>query len=448
MSNWLDKIIAVLFFVVMAFAALAHGAVEPWSVALVSATLVGLFLLWALKSVWEKSWTICVPAPAWPLAALLVWGLCQSLGNLSLDGEATRAALLWLGLLLLAFILAATLLRPPDRLTLLGKFAVYFGLALSLFAFLQQATWQGKFYWLRAVDTQAITAPFGPFVHHGHYAGYVELLLPLPLAFLLLHPMRLEKKLLYGFAAALMGLSIIASLARGGILSLAAQLIFLVIVGTRITRTRQVDWDFQPWSLRSWMLRSGAVLVVVLAILVGVFWLGVEPILNRVAQGQLAGSAPGTETFFSNRGWIWRDTWTMFRAHPITGVGLGAFETAYPIYSQSNGSLTVNAAHNDYLQLLAEGGVVAGLLLLWFLLAFVRLLARALRATDSQAQALALGLGTALVGLMVHSIFDFNLQLPSHALLGLTMMAGVAQLATQEAVATPEGILEPNYFDL
>ncbi|HEX4948341.1 MAG TPA: hypothetical protein VFZ34_16830, partial [Blastocatellia bacterium] len=111
-----------------------------------------------------------------------------------------------------------------------------------------------------------------------------------------------------------------------------------------------------------------------------------------------------------------------------------------------------NAAHNDYLQLLAEGGVIAGVLTLWLLVAWGHALGQALRSADSIAQALALGSGAATLGMLVHSIFDFNLQLPSHALLFLTFVGVLTQLgarvAVQEAALMAQATPAGNYFDL
>lgn len=453
-SHWLDKTLMGLFLFLLAFTALAHGAVEPWSLALSSVTIVGLLLLWACQASWEKNWTIAIPAPFWPLLALLGWGVVQSYQwgddaskplTISLDAEATRAVVLWLGLLLITILVAANLLLKRERWQSLQRFCTFFGLALALFALVQQATWNGRFYWWRTINTEEISAPFGPFVHHGHYAGYLELLLPIPLALLLVHRMRLEQKLLYGFAAAMMGVSVIASLARGGMLTLMAQLGFLAVASYWVTQRQQVR-EYLP--ARASLLRAGGVIAMGMAIVLGVLWIGAEPVINRLMHGQVMSSAPQTETFFSNRGWIWRDTWTMFRANPITGVGLGAFESTFPQYSQGNGAVIVNAAHNDYLQILAEGGLVGGAIMLWFVVAVLRSLVRAMKSRDSQAQALALGAGTGLIGILVHSIVDFNLQIPSHALLVLTLIALVSQLAANVA-AKPVAVAaqQPhNYF--
>jgi O-antigen ligase len=83
----------------------------------------------------------------------------------------------------------------------------------------------------------------------------------------------------------------------------------------------------------------------------------------------------------------------------------------------------VPQAHNDYLQIVADSGIVGGLLALWFLIVVFRAIFRGLRAEDPLLAALALGSGAGLFGILVHSIFDFNLQVPSNALLFLLLTA-------------------------
>jgi O-antigen ligase len=104
-------------------------------------------------------------------------------------------------------------------------------------------------------------------------------------------------------------------------------------------------------------------------------------------------------------------------------VGLGAFQTAYPIYSLSDGSLRVSQAHNDYLQVIADAGVFGGLLAVWFLASVLLSIGRGIVSRDQFRRGLAIGSGAGIVGILVHSAFDFNLQIPSNALLFLVLVA-------------------------
>ena len=435
------------------FTALAHGAVEPWSLAIFELLIVFLTLLWGIQAIISRQFTLRVPRVVFPLGLLLVWGLIQSIvltdqtaprHSFSMDVEATRQATTVLSILLLALLLAAHLLVRREQLARLPMFFAGYGLALALFGLIQHFAWDGRFFWWRQT-TDLVTAPFGPFVAHNHFAGYLELLLPLPIAFVILQVGRVEARLFYGFAAVLMAGAAITSLSRGGFISLFAQLLFLAVAAPFIARRHRY-----PRAQRRHFPRLAtpmlAVFVIVVAIGASVYWIGLEPVINRVAQGKIVTTDAQEESFFVSRGWIWRDTITMIRGHLITGVGLGAFETSFPIYSQGDGSLQVAQAHNDYLQLVAETGLVGVVLLLWFLGLVWSQIWRGLQVSDPLLAALALGSGGSIVGMMVHSIFDFNLQLPSHALLLILLTAVLARVQMSEAspsvVPVREGISE------
>jgi len=149
----------------------------------------------------------------------------------------------------------------------------------------------------------------------------------------------------------------------------------------------------------------------------GVIWIGAEPVINRIATGDQNNSGLSKpQPYYGGRGEIWENTWTMIRHNPLMGVGLGAYQTAYPIYARDNGVQGVTAAaHNDYLQVLADAGVIGAAIALWFIIVIFRGIARGVRSPDPMVAAIALGGGAGLFGLLVHSLFDFNLHLPSHA---------------------------------
>jgi O-antigen ligase len=136
----------------------------------------------------------------------------------------------------------------------------------------------------------------------------------------------------------------------------------------------------------------------------------------------------------------------MIGANPFIGVGLGAYETAYPIYSKDDGaivlgkSFAVDRAHNDYLQVLADCGLVGAVLAVWFIVLIFQAVARGRQSRDPLCRALAIGGGAGIFGLLVHSVFDFNLQIPSNALLFLLLTAAVSQAGAKVSATAREGI--------
>jgi O-antigen ligase len=423
----------------MLFATLAFGAVEAWSIAIFTTLVIALLLLWGVKCFVDRRLRLVIPTAAGPLLGLLVLGVLQSISRtdesgrrvaVSMDVEATRLTLEVLAALLVALVLCATFFADDRRLRWLRNFLVLFGLALAVFGILQKLTWNGKYYWL-IEPTSPPFVPFGPFVNHNHFAGYLELIVPIPVALILVRAVTGELSLFYGFAAVMMSVAIFFSLSRGGMISLVAGLIFVIAFGFRSISARGRAYGEGRWA-SALLPRLGAVVLIAAMIGGGVWWVGGDAVIDRAQHTDLTGEAPsntGKETFFQSRGWIWRDTLAMIRANWVTGVGLGAFETAYSLYSQSDGSVIVSQAHNDYLQIVADGGVAGAGLAVWFLIALFRDFARALRSHKEMEMGMVLGCGGGIVAMLVHSLFDFNLQLPSNALLFLALTAVVSNIS-------------------
>jgi O-antigen ligase len=432
--------------------AVASGAVEPWSVAIFELMVVFIISLWGVKAISERRVLVEVPPAAMPMALLVLMGVAQSLAftdgggknrSLSLDVEATRQAVLAVFFLLVCFLAAANFLSVRKRIRVVVRSLVIYGLVMAVFALVQHLSQEGRTYWLRPMS-EGISW-FGPFVNHAHFAGYMALLIPLPIALTMNGIVRREERLLFGFAAAVMGLSLIVSLSRGGMIAMISELIFLLIAGSSWVRRLLGKSDEGGRDLSGEgrkFKRIAAFGGISLSIVVGVMMLGPEPVANRITSGNGSRSSGG-ESLYESRGWIWRDSIRVFEAHPLTGVGMGAFETAFPTYSKSDGSLLVSQSHNDYLQVLTDCGIAGGILAMWFVGASGSAVRRGLGSNDPFRRSLALGSGAAIFGMLVHSLFDFNLQVPSTALLFLLMCA-IAYSASKRADGNRRGAPKTN----
>ncbi|MEK6405894.1 MAG: O-antigen ligase family protein [Acidobacteriota bacterium] len=423
-----DRSIAAGLMVAVVFTTLALGTVEAWSVAIFELIVLVLVLLWAVKAILDKHLELRIPSAALPLGAFVLLGLAQSIAvtdregrtsSLSMDVEATRGAVAVIFFLFVCFLITANFFTSPERLRTLANFLIIFGLALAVFALIQHFTWEGKLFWVRPT-VGAGTG--GPFVNRNHFAGYMEMLIPIPIALALSRAVGGEARLFFGFAAAIMGIAQVSSLSRGGMVSLAAGVLFLAAVSGR--RKRDDPEERKRFSFI--FSRVSVMLLMLAAIVVGVFWVGADfEIIKRVAD------EPVTSSAAAGREAIWADTLTMFRAHPILGVGLGAFETVYPMYGRGDGTLLIQFAHNDYLQVLSDGGLVGGAIAMWFIVVLARAAARATKFAHPLARALGLGSAAGIFALLVHSLFDFNLQIPSNALLFLVLSAVVSRIGAK-----------------
>ena len=429
MSKLLSKAIVAGLLVAVVFTTLALGTVEAWSVAIFQLIVLLLVLLWAAKAIVDRRIEIRIPPAAVPLGGLVLLGLAQSLAltgssgetrSLSMDVEATRGAAAMIFFLFVSFLIAVNLFDTHERLHMFANFLIVFGLALAVFAMIQHFTWDGKMFWVRPTVSAGTG---GPFVNRNHFAGYMEMLIPIPVALAMSRSARLEARLFWGFAALIMSIGEAASLSRGGMVSLAAGLIFFAVMNARRRRNGRADrasrFRFRP---------EYFIVLLFAAIIAGVVWIGADSeILKRLAYDPVA--TGGT----MDRGGVWGDTLAMFRANPILGVGLGAFETVYPIYGKGDGSLLVQFAHNDYLQVLSDGGLIGGALALWFIVTLARSMTQLPKTVDPFLRALGMGSAAGIFALLVHSLFDFNLQIPSNALLFLMLSAIVSVIDRRQA---------------
>ncbi|MBS1791860.1 MAG: O-antigen ligase family protein [Acidobacteria bacterium] len=433
--GFLGDLVAIGLLAGQFFTALAFGAVEAWSIAVFGFLIVCLLFAWVVKGAIDRSVNLVLPHLAFPLTALFIFGFWQSFYkvdatgkqfSVSMDVEATRLCLEILLVLIFAFLIFANFFTSSKRLLWFRNFLILLGLGLSIFGLIQKFTWNGKYYWVIQPSTPT-PSPFGSFVNHNHFAGFVEMIVPIPVAMIVVRVVQKEIAIFYGFAAGMMGLAIVVSLSRWGMVSFAASLIFVVLMSLKIAIRRVKRMGGGVWRLVI-LPRIGALALIALTIGLGVSWIGAGEVLDRLAQTEIQSdlreSSAEKGGFLESRGPIWRDTLAMIRENWLTGVGLGAFETAYPIYSKSSGSVIISQAHNDYLQILADCGVIGGVIAIWFVVVLFRNLVGAIQHQDEVKAVMALGCGGGLVAMLVHSLFDFNLQIPSNALLFLTL-AGV-----------------------
>jgi len=428
MSRFVDKTIVAVLLTAVAFTTLALGTVEAWSVALFELTVVVLILLWTAKAIFDKRLEIRLSPVALPVGALVLVGIVQSIAftgktgqitSLSMDVEATRGATAMVFFLFLALLVASNFFDSPERLRTLSTFLIIFGLGLAVFALIQHFTWEGKMYWMRPVAS-AGAGTGGPFVNRNHFAGYMEMLIPIPLASAFSRAARLEERLFCAFCAAIMSVALVASLSRGGMVSLAAGLVFLVVMIGLFRRSA----SRREAEASSKATAAVLILLMLAAIAIGIVWIGADlDVVKRVA------GEPLTTSLATDRRGIWRDSLTMFQANPILGIGLGAFETVYPIYGHGDGSFVIQFVHNDYLQVLCDAGAVGGAIALWFIVIIARAITKVSSINDPRLRALGVGSAAGIFALLVHSLFDFNLQIPSNALLFLVLAAVLSNVS-------------------
>ena len=131
---------------------------------------------------------------------------------------------------------------------------------------------------------------------------------------------------------------------------------------------------------------------------------------------------------------IWGSTLELIKEHPVAGVGFGAYPAAITKYDTSPGYFKLEQAHNDYLEVLANGGLPALLLALIFLIVVLKKAVRQLAAKDYLRQGTCFGAMLGITGVLIHSMFDFGMQVPINTIVFMILVT----IATRPMVKAEE----------
>lgn len=428
---------------------LAFGTVHMWSLAAFQGGAALVLLLWLGDAFRTRRLRLSANFLQLPLLGLFALGLVQLLPlggaaadataaaggltappvrSLSFDPYATRFILVQLGAFVVYFAAALAFIDSPRRLRVAVRTTIIFGFLLALFGLLQYFVSPDRLLGVRETR-QAVG--FGPFINRHHFATAMVMTAGLPLGLLFSGAVEPDRRLLYAFAALLMGVALVMTNSRGGMLALVAEVAFVVIVSGLVRRPEHEGEGEEEGGeapgvggggrMRGLVVRAAAGAGLVLALLVGVLAFGGEGSLNRLL-GTVNSEDPST-----GRLHFWRGAVQIIQDHPLVGVGLGAFPAVYPRYDTSDGSIyRLEQAHNDYLQILTDGGAVGGALALLFAGGLFFMALRRMQSESDFRRGVALGALAGCFAALVHSFFDFPLHTASNGLLFL----GLAVFAT------------------
>lgn len=411
--------------------ALAYGTVHYWALGLFNLGGLTIMILWVADAWQLGNLRVSRNVLQIPLLGALVLGLVQLLplrdvatdaalafglsNTLSFDPHATRLVLVQMATLLIYFSATLVFVDTPHRLHVMVRTIMIFGFCLAIFGLTQSFTSPTKVYWIRELNQ---STAFGPFINRHHFAGYMELTIALPLGLLFAGAVDKEKRILYGFVAGLMGVALVMTASRGGIISLVAEVIFFALVTAIWRKQSDGERHRRTSRLKSVAVRAGLAAALLLSLFFGVLMLGGEMSINRLIVDSVNTNDPTT-----GRAHFWSVTLQIIKAHPFLGTGLGAFGVVYTRFDSRNGLFRLEQAHNDYLQVLSDGGIIGAALALAFVgLLFYRGFVRA-RSRDDFRRGVALASLGGCFAVLVHSFFDFTLHTTSNALLFLVLAA-------------------------
>lgn len=244
-----------------------------------------------------------------------------------------------------------------------------------------------------------------------------------------------ERKLVYLALSLPLWAALVLANSRGGLFAMLGLMLFLALMwGAAQGRAQAAAGRL----MGSRPVRAALLCGLLLFALVGTVWMGGDPLVARLES--VPGEVGAVSREGSSRAEIWRATWSLVKEQALAGVGFGAYWAAVPQYHAASGEATPQEAHNDYLELLASGGLLGLLPAAWFLVAFARRARRAWGASPGYRRAACLGALAGLCGVALHSLVDFGLHVTANALAALALVAvAAAEVKMPKAAREPAG---------
>jgi len=333
------------------------------------------------------------------------------------------------------------------RIDILICVLIAVGLFEALYAIYQVFSEVPRVWWWKSRSGAGRFAS-GTYIVSNHFAGYMELIVPLTAGFMLAHRQRSRrmlsglgglrawtqqvvdwfspesarpKMILLFFTAVIMGVALLLSASRGGILSMGASLLLVSVLFASKHRYRGYAALFFSLCLFAFIYAAH---------------IGIDPTFDKFRQSE-AGLDKRLLTF--------RSMFPMIGDYPLLGVGLGNFRYLYPRYvpKEHDGVSSSGYSHNDWLEAGTEIGLIgAGLIFLGFIFYLYRLIRTWRARSDPYVLGIGAGAVTALLSLGFHSLSDFNMHIPANPItLAALLAVGYGAVFSQK-----RGVRETRFY--
>ena len=405
------------FVATIAIFAFLPGSIGDPGRSLLALLLCGFSLFRASACFISGSFRISDPVLFLPLAGIVGLALFQllPLSSASDDPFETRSFIIFFSALVLAGESLRHLANSSRQLRILVGAIIAVGVCSAAYGI------------VRATLAEP-SQQYAQFANRNHYAFLAEMTMGLLLGLLIKGRLSRANRLAGGILTAVIIYSLLTAGSRGGLVSLIAMLLFSVIAHTffskrnaqlhssgRLTASRGI-----PFKVRLLGVGAACALIVIVSV-AAIAFVGGDKAVTRFEQ--VRDEVESQSDTRMNRGTIWSITVDLIKQHPIAGAGFGAYAAAITRFDHSNGTFPLEQAHNEYLEILANGGIIGLILFGTF---FSLAASRAFRAVSADAQLLrstCFGATLGVFGVLVHSLVDFGLHVPLNALVFVVLLA-------------------------
>lgn len=410
LDRWCERGILTLVLAILVFGPVALGAVRASEFLIVQGLTVGVVLLWVARLWLNRRAQLLWPPVCWALLAFVGYAIWRCL-NCDIEYVGRQELIRALVYALLFFAILNNLHRQEST-QIIGFSLIFLAVAISCYAIYQFLTVSN---WVLFFPAEYRGRGSGTYINPNHLAGFLEMLLPLALAYALAGRGKPVTKIFLAYAALVMVVGIAVTLSRGGWVACGLSLVLLFSVLT--------------------MYRSSRLpAVLLLAVLLGGgIYLAPKSFQLKHRLGRTVGTK---QEVLDVRYILWQTAVAMWRDNVWVGVGPGHYDHRFRAYRSEAAQLDPDLVHNDYLNTLADWGVIgsglvaamlaalfAGVLKCW---RYVRRAEVEFKSNLSNKFAFVVGSSFGLVALLAHSFVDFNLHIPANAILA----TGLAALLT------------------
>ena len=428
-SRVLSVVAYVSLLAIMVVGVIPYGASEFWWKALLMCAVFATSIVCLIESYLSDDWKVRGAKILLPpvVLALFAWlqtisfgttagtaGLSPMWTSISADPFSTRFFVLELVALILLAALFYRYTNSDLRLQSVVNLIIGIAVVTAVFGILRQTTQHSTGFGLPLLK---VDQGYGQFINKNHFAFLMEMGFGLALGNILAGTKR-ERGLIYLGALLPIWTALVLSNSRGGILAMLAQIVSATLLFSIVQRRQfRINESKSVRLLGSLPARAAILIVLVVGVAFGTLWLGGDRLASRLEQANEEFDQVTAEVRQNaRRNQIWRATWNMFAAHPIAGVGMGAYWIAIAEFHDASGTMTPQEAHNDYLELLASGGLLGFGLGIWFVVLVFRRVRENLQLEHRLRRAAAFGASLALIGVAVHSLVDFGLHIFGNAI--------------------------------
>ncbi len=408
-----EKGILGLVLAMLAFGVLATGAVRTFEFLVVQAMALGVMLLWLVRFWVNRSHRLLWPPICWAVLAFVLYAVVR---YLTADIEyVAREELIRVLVYAVVFFAVLNNLHRQETAQLAVYVLIFLAMVVSIYAVYQFIT-TSEYVWHFKRPLQYIKRGSGTYICPNHFAGFAEMILPLGVALTLSGRLKTMLKVFLGYASIMILAGLGASISRAGWVCAASSLLLLLVLLVK----------------RHPFYRIPALIALATLLGGGVFFY----YKSAEAQRRIAKMAPSEDNVISESGirlLIWKSAVQMWKEHPWVGVGPAHFDYRFPAYRSPYVQARPGRVHNDYLNTLADWGVVgfslimtalglftAGVLRCW---KYVQHSSNTLSSKPSNRSALVLGGAIGIAAIALHSLADFNLHIPANAMVAVTLIA-------------------------